>query len=200
MKKLSTIAVVAFVALVALNNALYTVDQTSTAIVLQFGEPVATKTEPGLHVKVPFIQNVIYLENRLMEYDVASTIIYTNDKKNMVVDAYVRWRIEDPLTFYKRFKSDNIYSIIEEAKRRLGDVIIGELKSELGHHSMTNIISQSRNFIMERVNDGSNRKLAEGGESAGLKVVDVRIKRADLPPENQKSVYERMKAERNQRV
>lgn len=200
MKKLSTIAVVAFVALVALNNALYTVDQTSTAIVLQFGEPVATKTEPGLHVKVPFIQNVIYLENRLMEYDVASTIIYTNDKKNMVVDAYVRWRIEDPLTFYKRFKSDNIYSIIEEAKRRLGDVIIGELKSELGHHSMTNIISQSRNFIMERVNDGSNRKLAEGGESAGLKVVDVRIKRADLPPENQKSVYERMKAERNQQA
>ena len=200
MKKLSTIAVIAVVAAICLANALYTVDQTNSAIVLQFGEPVTTQTEPGLHIKIPFIQNVIHLENRLMEYDLASTIIYTNDKKNMVVDAYVRWRIEDPLTFYKRFKSDNSYSIIEEAKRRLGDVIIGELKSELGHHPMTHIISQSRYTIMERVNDGSNRKLAEGGESSGLKVVDVRIKRADLPPENQKSVYERMKAERNQQA
>jgi Membrane protease subunits, stomatin/prohibitin homologs len=201
MKKFPTLIAVAAIALLCVANALYTVEQTSYAIVLQFGEPVATKTEPGLHLKLPFIQNVIYLDNRLMEYDVDTTIIYTNDKKNMVVDAYVRWRIDDPLIFYKRFKSDNSYSIIEEAKRRLGDVIIGELKSALGHHAMTNIISQSRNEVMEAVNDGTNRKLAEeGGESSGLIVVDVRIKRADLPPENQKSVYERMKAERNKQA
>ena len=90
MRKLSTIAVIVVVAVIGLANALYTVDQTKYAIVLQFGEPVSTKTDPGLHIKIPFIQNVIYLENRLMEYDLASTIIYTYDKNNMVVDAFVR--------------------------------------------------------------------------------------------------------------
>ena len=200
MNKLSTIVLIVFLFAVGLVNALYIVPQTEFAIVLQFGEPVKTVTEPGLHIKTPFIQNVIYLENRLMEYDVATTIIYTKDKKNMVVDAYVRWRIEDALTFYKRFKSDNVYSIIEDAKRRLGDVIIGELKSELGHHNMSDVISQSRGTIMEQVTEGSNKKLLAEDESSGLRVVDVRIKRADLPPENQKSVYERMKAERDQQA
>ncbi len=201
MNKIYLVIIVVGLAVVGLSNSLYTVDQTQYAIVLQFGEPVDVKTDPGLHLKMPFIQNVIYLDNRLMEYDVATTIIYTRDKKNMVVDAFVRWRIEDPLLFYKRFKSDNSYSIIEDAKRRLGDVIIGELKSELGLHIMSDVISQSRGTIMESVNLGSNRKLlAEGGESSGLQVIDVRIKRADLPPENQRAVYERMKAERDQQA
>ncbi|MDR2935373.1 MAG: protease modulator HflC [Candidatus Adiutrix sp.] len=199
--KLSLAFAALVVAMLGLANALYTVDQTQSAIILQFGEPVGVRLEPGLYAKLPFIQNVIRLDNRLMEYDVATTIIYTKDKKNMVVDAYVRWRIVDPLLFYKRFKSDNSYSIIEDAKRRLGDVIIGELKSELGLHIMSDVISQSRDTIMESVTGGSNRKLlAEGGESSGLAVVDTRIKRADLPPENQRSVYERMKAERDQQA
>ena len=200
-KKISIALTVLIAALLGLANSLYTVDQTQSAIILQFGEPVGVRLEPGLYAKLPFIQNVIRLDNRLLEYDVATTIIYTKDKKNMVVDAYVRWRIVDPLLFYKRFKSDNIFSIIEDAKRRLGDVIIGELKSELGLHIMSDVISQSRDTIMESVTGGSNRKLlAEGGESSGLAVVDTRIKRADLPPENQRSVYERMKAERDQQA
>jgi membrane protease subunit HflC len=198
--RLSTFLLMLIVAFMVLGNALYTVDQTQSAIILQFGEPVGVRLEPGLYAKIPFIQNVIRLDNRLMEYDVATTIIYTGDKKNMVVDAYVRWRIVDPLLFYKRFKGDNSFFIIEDAKRRLGDVIIGELKSELGLHNMSDVISQSRDTIMESVTAGSNRKLAEGGESSGLTVVDTRIKRADLPPENQRSVYERMKAERDQQA
>lgn len=199
-KTVSGIVIVIAVAALLLSNALFTVDQTQTAIVLQFGEPVDVKDEPGLKFKMPFIQNVIHLDKRLMEYDVASTIIYTSDKKNMVVDAYVRWRIDDPLLFYMRFKSDNSYSIIEEAKRRLADVIIGELKSELGLHIMSDVISQNRNSIMEAITSGSNAKLLGENDSSGLKVEDVRIKRADLPPENQQSVYERMKAERNQQA
>ena len=201
MNKISIACTALIIAVLCLANALYTVDQTQSAIILQFGDPVGVRLEPGLYAKLPFIQNVIRLDNRLLEYDVATTIIYTKDKKNMVVDAYVRWRIVDPLLFYKRFKSDNIFSIIEDAKRRLGDVIIGELKSELGLHIMSDVISQSRDTIMESVTGGSNRKLlAEGGESSGLAVVDTRIKRADLPPENQRSVYERMKAERDQQA
>lgn len=199
-KTVSALTLAAAVAVILLSNALFVVDQTQYAIVLQFGEPVDVQKDPGLHAKMPFIQNVIYLDNRLMEYDVATTIIYTRDKKNMVVDAYVRWRVEDPLLFYKRFKSDNSYSIIEEAKRRLADVIIGELKSELGLHIMTDVISQNRNTIMEAVTTGSNSKLLSEHESSGLRVHDVRIKRADLPPENQQSVYARMQAERNQQA
>lgn len=201
MNKLYAIVIILLLALIGLANSLYTVDQTRFAIVLQFGEPKEVKTEPGLHLKVPFIQNVIYLDNRLMEYDVGTTIIYTRDKKNMVVDAFVRWRIDNPLVFYKRFKSDNSFSIIEEAKSRLGDIITGELKSELGLHIMSDVISQSRGTIMGSVTNGSNGKLkSEGDESSGMMVVDVRIKRADLPPENQRAVYERMKAERDQQA
>ena len=205
MKKIHIIGAVGALLIFGLLNSAYTVDQTQYAIVLQFGQPVDTKIDPGLHFKVPFVQNVIYLDNRLMEYDLATTIIYTQDKKNMVVDAFVRWRIQDPLLFYIRFKSDNSYSIIEDAKRRLGDVITGELKSELGQHVMSDVISQSRGTIMELVTKGSNLKLlgADGSddeESSGLEVVDVRIKRADLPPENQLAVYERMKAERDQQA
>jgi len=203
MNKLYTIVAVVILAGLGLANALFTVDQTQYAIVLQFGDPVDVKKTPGLHIKIPFIQNVVYLDNRLMEYDVPTTIIYTNDKKNMVVDAFTRWRVADPLLFYKRFKSSNGQSITRDAQARLGDVIIGRLRAELGHHIMSDIISQSRGTIMESVKSDANRTLmGQGGEgeASGLEVVDVRIKRADLPTENQKAVYERMKAERDQQA
>ncbi|MDR2198518.1 MAG: protease modulator HflC [Deltaproteobacteria bacterium] len=182
-----------------LSSIFFTVDQTQRALVLQFGQPVGGVRETGLHAKIPFIQKVVYFDNRLMEYDVAAAEIYTNDKKNMVVDAFVRWRIENPLLFYQRFKSDNSYSIIEEAKRRLGSIIVGELRRELGLHVMQEIISQNRGSIMVTVTDSSNRKLSEDTQ-AGIVVVDVRIKRADLPPENQKAVYDRMRTEREQQA
>jgi membrane protease subunit HflC len=193
------VAVVALLAVVAARASLFTVDQTQRALVLQFGEPVGEIREPGLHAKIPFIQMVVAIDSRLMEYDVAAAEIYTRDNKNMVVDAYARGKVVDPLVFYQRFKSENSYSIIEEAKRRLGVIVIGELRRELGLHVMADIISQNRGSIMETVTDSSNRKLAEDTR-AGLVVVDVRIKRADLPPENQKAVYDRMRAEREQQA
>jgi membrane protease subunit HflC len=181
------------------NGSLFTVDETQLAIVLQFGEPVGEVRRPGLHFKIPIIQKVVPIDRRLMEYDVAAAEIYTRDNKNMVVDAYARWRVEDPLVFYQRFKGDTSFSVIEEAKRRLGVIIVGELRRELGLHVMADIISQNRGSIMETVTDSSNRKLAED-TIAGLSVVDVRIKRADLPPENQKAVYDRMRTEREQQA
>ncbi|MDR2353895.1 MAG: protease modulator HflC [Deltaproteobacteria bacterium] len=187
------------VVILLLYGIFFTVDQTQRALVLQFGQPVGGVKETGLHMKIPFIQQVVYFDNRLMEYDVGAAEIYTNDKKNMVVDAYVRWRIEDPLLFYQRFKSENSFSIIEEAKRRLGGIIVGELRRELGLHILADIISQKRGSIMETVTDSSNRKLLEDTQ-AGLVVVDVRIKRADLPPENQRAVYDRMRTEREQQA
>ncbi|MDR2386811.1 MAG: protease modulator HflC [Deltaproteobacteria bacterium] len=181
------------------NGALFTVDETQLAIVLQFGEPVGEVRQPGLHFKIPIIHKVVHIDRRLMEYDVAAAEIYTRDNKNMVVDAYARWRVEDPLVFYQRFKGDTSFSVIEEAKRRLGVIIVGELRRELGLHVMADIISQNRGSIMETVTDSSNKKLSED-TIAGLSVVDVRIKRADLPPENQKAVYDRMRTEREQQA
>jgi membrane protease subunit HflC len=182
-----------------LSGVFFTVDQTQRALVLQFGQPVGGVRETGLHAKIPVIQRVVYFDNRLMEYDVGAAEIYTNDKKNMVVDAYVRWRIENPLLFYQRFKSESTFSVVEEAKRRLGAIIVGELRRELGLHVLQDIISQNRGSIMETVTDSSNRKLLEDTQ-AGLVVIDVRIKRADLPPENQRAVYDRMRTEREQQA
>ncbi|MDR1872772.1 MAG: protease modulator HflC [Deltaproteobacteria bacterium] len=195
----STIIVILAVLLFGVSSAFFTVDQTQKAIVLQFGQPVGEVRQPGIHVKIPFIQKVVRFENRLMEYDVAAAEIYSGDKKNLVVDAFVRWRIDDPLLFYQRFKTENSFSIIEEAKSRLGGIIVGELRRELGLHNMIDIISQNRGSIMETVTDFSNRKLAED-TNAGLTVIDVRIKRADLPPQNQRAVYDRMRTEREQQA
>jgi membrane protease subunit HflC len=198
-KLLAVVVAAVVVFLLLISGVFFTVDQTQRALVLQFGQPVGGIRETGLHMKIPFIQKVVYFDNRLMEYDVGAAEIYTNDKKNMVVDAYVRWRIEDPLLFYQRFKSENSYSVVEEAKRRLGGIIVGELRRELGLHLLKDIISQNRGSIMETVTDSSNRKLLEDTQ-AGLVVVDVRIKRADLPEENQKAVYDRMRTEREQQA
>jgi membrane protease subunit HflC len=198
-KNYTSLIVLIVLVLMVASGALFTVDETQLAIVLQFGEPVGDVRQPGLHFKIPFIQKVVPIDRRLMEYDVAAAEIYTRDNKNMVVDAYARWRVEDPLLFYQRFKGDTSFSVIEEAKRRLGVIIIGELRRELGLHVMADIISQNRGSIMETVTDSSNRKLAED-TIAGLKVVDVRIKRADLPPENQRAVYDRMRTEREQQA
>ncbi|MDR2612015.1 MAG: protease modulator HflC [Deltaproteobacteria bacterium] len=189
---------VAAVAII-LSGVFFTVDQTQRALVLQFGQPVGGVRETGLHAKIPLIQRVVYFDNRLMEYDVGAAEFYTNDKKNMVVDAYVRWRIEDPLLFYQRFKSESSFTVVEEAKRRLGGIIEGELRRELGLHILQDIIFQNRGSIMEIVTDSSNRKLMEDTQ-AGLVVIDVRIKRADLPPENQRAVYDRMRTEREQQA
>ncbi|MDR1395554.1 MAG: protease modulator HflC [Deltaproteobacteria bacterium] len=197
--KFSTLAIGLVVIYLVLSALFFTVDQTQRAIVLQFGQPVGDVREPGLHIKIPIIQKVVSFENRLMEYDVAAAEIYSGDKKNLVVDAFVRWRIDDPLLFYQRFKSENSYSIIEEAKSRLGGIIVGELRRELGLHNMADIISQNRGSIMEIVTDNSNRKLAED-TNAGLTVIDVRIKKADLPPQNQRAVYDRMRTEREQQA
>ena len=205
MNKFTIIIAVLILGLITLYNSAYMVDETQTALVFQFGEPVGDTTgrQPGLHFKVPFVQNVVYLDRRLLEYDVGSTIIYTKDKKNLDVDAYVRWRISDPLRFYQAFKSEgsSAAATLEVARRRMGNVIIGELKSELGLHIMSDIISETRGAIMSAVTNSSNIKLdLETGSKSGIQVVDVRIIKADLPPENQASVYTRMMTERKQQA
>jgi membrane protease subunit HflC len=186
MKK-GTLLIIIIVAILFLANlSLFIVDETRQAIVLQFGKPIRAISEPGLNWKIPFIQNVIFFEDRLLVYDAAPTEIITKDKKTLIVDNYARWRIIDPLKFLQTVRDLN------GAQARLDDIVYSELRVDLGLFDMSEIVSERREGIMKRVTEISNEK----ANTYGIEIVDVRIKRVDLPPENEKYIFDRMKAER----
>ena len=186
MKK-GTLLIVLIVAILFLANlSLFIVDETKQAIVLQFGKPIRAIKEPGLNWKLPFIQNVVFFEDRLLVYDAAPTEIITKDKKTLIVDNYARWKIIDPLKFLQTVRDLN------GAQARLDDIIYSELRVDLGLFDMSEIVSERREGIMKRVTEISNEK----AYIYGIEIVDVRIKRVDLPPENEKFIFDRMRAER----
>ena len=180
------LAILIIVAVLGIAQSAYIVKQTEKAIVLQLGKPKAGPMGPGLHFKLPFVQNVIYFDSRLLEYDARPAEILTKDKKNMVVDNYSKWRISDPLLFYRTVRS------IPRVQARLDDIIYAELRVALGRYTLIQIISSDRTSIMEEVTQTSNLLL----KPYGIEVLDVRIKRTDLPPENARAIYGRMRAER----
>ena len=186
MKK-GTLLIILIVAILFLANlSLFIVDETKQAIVLQFGKPIRAIKEPGLNWKLPFIQNVVFFEDRLLVYDAAPTEIITKDKKTLIVDNYARWKIIDPLKFLQTVRDLN------GAQARLDDIIYSELRVDLGLFDMSEIVSERREGIMKRVTEISNEK----ANTYGIEIVDVRIKRVDLPPENEKFIFDRMRAER----
>ena len=183
----SIVSIVIVVLLIILgSSAFYTVDQTEYALVIELGKPVRVVKEPGLHLKIPFIQNVTYFERWLLIYDSSASEIVTKDKKKLVVDNYAQWRVVDPLKFYQTVRNEI------GAQARLDDIIFSKLREELGKHDLADIVAKTRASLMEEV----TRKSDDAVRDFGIKIVDVRIKRADLPPENEKAVYGRMKAER----
>ena len=186
MKKLISIIAVLAILVVAANTAFFIVDETEQVVLLQFGDPVKTITEPGINFKIPFIQNARYFESRILEYDADPKEIYTADEKNLNVDNYARWKIEDPLLFYQSAGT------MSAAQSQLDDIVYSELRAELGEYTLDEIISPERKEIMKNVTKKSNHD----SESLGIEIIDVRIKRADLPESNAQSVYERMKVNR----
>lgn len=164
----------------------FVVDIRQTAIVVQLGKPVRTITEPGLKFKIPFIQDVIRFDKRLLDYDSAPQDVVTRDKKTMVIDNFAKWRIVDPLVFYESFRTERV------ARARLDDIIYSELRVDLGQHDLSEIVSKTRSEIMLTVTKRANEKAIE----YGIEIIDVRIKRADLPEQNEKAVFTRMQAER----
>jgi membrane protease subunit HflC len=182
------ISVIAIVILVVVVNAtLFTVDETELVIVTQFGKYIRSVKNPGLHVKVPFIQKVQYFDKRVLEYDATAAEILTKDKKNLLVDNYARWRITDPLIFYQTVKSE--YG----AQDRLNDIIYADVREEMAKHNLSEIIDVRREGIMDAI----TKKSAAKARKYGIEIIDVRIKRADLPREVEESVYQRMRAERH---
>ena len=172
-------------------TSIFIVDETEQVVVLQFGKPVRIITEPGLHIKVPFpIQEKNVFDNRLLEYDSPPEEILSKDKKSLIVDNYVRWKIVDPLQFLKTVQA------IPTALSRMDDIVYSELRRELGTHDMVEIITENREELMEKVTVASNRATRD----YGIEVVDVRIRRVDLPSQNEESIYARMDAERKRQA
>lgn len=186
------LALLAVLVLLAVLGAspLFVVDITQTAIVVQLGKPVKNITTPGLYVKVPFIQDITYFDKRLLDYDSSPQEVITQDKKTLLIDNFAKWRILDPLKVYQNFQTQR------GALRRLDDIIYSELRVELGRHDLSDIVSKNRSEVMAVVTQRANEKAAV----YGIEIHDVRIKRADLPEQNEKNVFARMQAEREQQA
>lgn len=221
------------------SQSIYMVHQTECAIVLELGKPKANNVKPGLHFKLPFVQNVIKFDARLLTYDSNPAEAYTSDKKNIVLDNYARWRITDPLLFYQTLRT------IPQAQSRLVDIVYSELRVVVGRYTLGQLVSSSDDFIsfsamqpdengevlaqqagaanveqemeqstrqtimlqvieqantVKRKNEAGQDEVFRLSEVYGIEVVDVRIKRTDLPTENQEAIFDRMQAERERQA
>jgi len=171
---------------IAVYLSLFTVKEINQAIVLQFGDPKRIITAPGLQVKIPFIQNVVYLDRRILSLDPAPEEVIASDQKRLIVDAFARFKITDPLKFYISVGDERV------ARSRLATIINSRLRSVLGTQSLATLLSEDRTKQMAIIQEGVNN---EAGKF-GIKIIDVRIKRADLPQANSEAIYRRMQTER----
>ena len=170
----------------AIYLSLFTVKEINQAIVLQFGDPRKVIAEPGLQVKIPFIQNVVYLDRRILSLDPAPEEVIASDQKRLIVDAYARFKIVDPLKFYISVGDERV------ARSRLATIINSRIRSVLGKQSLATLLSEDRTKQMAIIQDGVNIE----AEKFGITIIDVRIKRADLPQANSEAIYKRMQTER----
>ena len=177
---------VAAVLLFVAANSFYIVSQAEQAIVLQFGEPVREVKEPGLKLKIPFIQNVIVYDKRLLNLDPPAQEVVLNDKKRLDVDSFTRYQIVDPLKFYKSVRTE------EQARSKLEEIVNSSLRKILGRITLQELLSQKRNQIMRDISSA----VKIDAEQIGVSVADVRIRRADLPIEVLQAINARMKSER----
>ena len=165
---------------------LFTVKEINQAIVLQFGDPKKIVTEAGLQFKLPFIQNVVFLDRRILSLDPPPAEVIASDQKRLIVDAYARFKIIDPLKFYISVGDERV------ARSRLATIINSRIRSVLGKQSLATLLSEERSTQMSIIQEGVNVE----AEKFGITIIDVRIKRADLPQANSEAIYKRMQTER----
>lgn len=184
-------AAVVIVLLVLLSmSALFTVNQAQQALVLQFGAPVEAVEDPGLHVKIPFAQNVVYFDRRLLDIDTDPQEVTMLDQKRLVVDAFARYRIVNPLQFYQAVGSE------ANMRVRLSAIVISKLRDALGKVPFAAVLTQQRAQLMRQITD----QVVAEAQSFGVRVFDVRIMRADLHPDNSAAIYGRMQTERERQA
>jgi modulator of FtsH protease HflC len=172
------------------SSSLFIVNQAEQAIVLRFGAHRATETEPGLHFKVPFIDNVVVYDKRLLDMESPDEQIILGDQKRVVVDTYTRYLISDPLQFYKSVRNET------NARAQLAQVVSSSMRRVMGTVMLPSILSEDRTRIMHQI----LQDVAADALSRGITIVDVRIRRADLPEETSQAIYDRMKSERERQA
>jgi membrane protease subunit HflC len=190
---LGAVGVGLIVGAIVASSALFTVHQKQQALVLQFGEPKklfstedAVVREPGLHVKLPFVQSVIFYERRILDYDPPTQEIIAADQARLVVDTYTRYRIINPLLFYQKVGTE------QGMRNRLDAIVSGALRRVIGRVTLASVLSAERAEIVEEIRDQVNA----ASSGFGIEVIDVRIRRADLPEQVSEKIYERMQSER----
>jgi membrane protease subunit HflC len=184
--KLFVLGVVVVVLVIAGANALFTVHQTKQAIVLQFGEAKRVIKEPGLAVKIPIIQETVFYDNRVLDLDPPSFEVLLTDKKRIIIDAYARYQIIDPLQFFRRVRTE------ATLRDRFGKIINSSLRRVIATVPLRDVLSEKRDNIMAEI----QQVVAGPAESFGIKIVDVRIGRTELPTQTRQSVFSRMRTER----
>lgn len=170
----------------ALYASAFIVHQNEQALVLRFGNPQQVITTPGLKWKVPFVDTVDYFDKRILDLDTIEQEVTASDQQRLIVDAYARYRIADPLKFYQNVRNE------ERVRQVVGPLIESEIRSVLGSATLQEVVKDKREILMKQIATQVNKE----GRDYGIEVVDVRIKRADLPKENLVKVYDRMKADR----
>ena len=171
---------------VVLFQSAFIVQEINQAIVLQFGDPKRIIVEPGLNFKIPFIQNVVYLDKRILNLDTPPAEIIASDQKRLIVDAFARFKIVDPLKFYISVGNERV------ARSRLATVINSRIRNVLGQQELQTLLSKDRSKQMSLIQVGVNAE----AQKFGIEIVDVRIKRADLPQANSEAIFRRMQTER----
>ena len=174
------------IAAVAVYLSLFTVKEINQAIVLQFGDPKKVITSPGLQIKIPIIQNVVFLDRRILNLDAPPIEVIASDQKRLIVDAYARFKIVDPLKFYISVGDERV------VRSRLSTIINSRIRGVLGKQSLATLLSEDRTKQMAIIQEGVDNE----AKSFGVDIIDVRIKRADLPQANSEAIYKRMQTER----
>ena len=180
------LGVVAAAVVILILSSTYIVYQSEQAIVLQFGEPIRVVREPGLKFKVPFVQNVVFYDARLLNLDPPAQEVVLNDKKRLDVDSFTRYKIIDPLKFYQTVRTEI------QARSKLAEIVNSSLRKVLGRITLTELLSVKRTKIMNDI----SATVKKDAEAIGVSVADVRIRRADLPREVMQAINDRMKTER----
>ena len=177
---------IVIIAIIILFNALFIVRQTQQTLILQFGDPIRIIQKPGLNIKIPLIQSAIYYDVRILEFDAEVEEVILSDQKRLLVDAFIRYKIVDPLKFYQAVGNENGF------KARVTGLLSGSLRRVMGGDPLEVVLSQDRTSLMEKIQEGINLEAV----NFGVSIVDVRIKRADLPKANSEAIFGRMRAER----
>ncbi|MGK2915536.1 MAG: protease modulator HflC [Porticoccaceae bacterium] len=187
-QKVSSIAIILALVLFLANDSLYVVKQTERAVKLRFGRIVSADINPGLYVKLPFAEKIRKFDARVLTLDAEPESYLTAEKKRLIVDAFAKWRIADVAKYYKATGGDETI-----AHSRLADRVNDGLRNQFGVRTLHEVVSGERDLLMANIADGLNKTVRD---SLGIEVVDVRVKRIDLPPEVSEQVFRRMKAER----